>query len=59
MELQEKNESEINSLTEIDKGDEFDDLLISNINKFYKLKNEYETIILQKKLSLIQLLLYL
>lgn len=53
MELQEKNESEINSLTEIDKGDEFDDLLISNINKFYKLKNEYETIILQKKQSLI------
>ena len=53
MELQEKNESEINSLTEIDKGDEFDDLLISNINKYYKLKNEYESGILQKKQSLI------
>ena len=53
MELQEKNESEINSLTEIDKGDEFDDLLISNINKYYKLKNEYETSILTKKQSLI------
>ena len=53
MELQEKNESEINSLTEIDKGDEFDDLMISNINKFYKLKNEYESGILQKKQSLI------
>jgi hypothetical protein len=53
MELQEKNESEINSLTEIDKGDEFDSLLISNINKYYKLKNEYETGILKKKQSLI------
>lgn len=53
MELQEKNKSEINSLTEIDKGDEFDDLMISNINKFYKLKNKYESGILQKKQSLI------
>uniref|UniRef100_A0A6C0IMA9 Uncharacterized protein n=1 Tax=viral metagenome TaxID=1070528 RepID=A0A6C0IMA9_9ZZZZ len=47
------NESNINSLSEIDKGDEFDSLLISNINKFYKLKNEYESGILQKKQSLI------
>lgn len=55
MELQEKNESEneIHSLTEIDKGDEFDDLLISNINKYYKLKNDYESGIFQKKQSLI------
>ena len=47
------NESNTNSLSEIDKGDEFDSLLISNINKFYKLKNEYESGILQKKQSLI------
>jgi hypothetical protein len=53
MQLQEINENEINSLTEIDKGDEFDTLLISNINKFYKLKNEYETAILKKKQLLI------
>lgn len=53
MESQEKNEDEINSLTEISKGDEFDSLLINNINKFYKLKNEYESGILQKKQSFI------
>jgi len=53
MEIQEKNENEINSLTETDKGDEFDSLLISNINKFYKLKKEYESGIQQKKQVLI------
>ena len=51
MEFKEQN---YNSLTDITKtGDEFDSLLISNINKFYKLKKEYEETILKKKNSLL------
>lgn len=53
MESQEENINDINSLTELDKGDEFDSLLLNNINKYYKLKNEYQEGINQMKQSIL------